>query len=108
MDYIRDYTMYTAIFGLFSFIWFGWAQENPRKSWRKYIGIASVIAILVSFLGIYLSVMNWREPSALSTTKAFNSYLIFVWVEMILCGLGAFLFIKFKKSDYVARGLPLL
>lgn len=102
MDYIRDYTMYTAIFGLFSFIWFGWAQENPRKSWRKYIGIASVIAILVSFLGIYLSVMNWREPSALSTTKAFNSYMIFVWIEIILCGLGAFLFIRFKKSDYIA------
>lgn len=102
MDYIRDYTMYTAIFGLFSFIWFGWAQENPRKSWRKYIGIASVIALLVSFLGIYLSILNWKEPSALSNIKAFNSYLIFVWIEIILCGFGAFLFIRFKRSDYVA------
>lgn len=39
--------MYAAIFGMFSFIWFGWAQENPRKYWRKYIGVAPWIAFIV-------------------------------------------------------------
>ena len=78
MEYIRDYAMYASIFGMFSFSWFGWAQENPRAGWRKYIGIASGIALLVCLLGVYLSVTNWNAPSALSEKSNFNSYLIFV------------------------------
>jgi len=54
LEYIRDYAMYTAIFGMFSFVWFGWAQENPGKNWRKYIGVSSGIALLVCLIGVYL------------------------------------------------------
>jgi hypothetical protein len=41
-EYIRDYVTYTAFLGMFSFVWFGWAQENPRENWRKYTGVAVV------------------------------------------------------------------
>src|SRR5690625_6129281 len=71
--------MYTAVFGVFSFCWFGWAQESPRNSWRKYIGIASGIALIVGLIGIYLSITNWQEGSALSDSIAFKGYLIFVY-----------------------------
>lgn len=102
MDYLRDYTMYAAIFGMFSFSWFGWAQENPRASWRKYIGIASGIALLVCLAGIYLSITNWDAPSALSNQSSFRNYLISVYTEIILAGAGAFVFIKTKRSKYVS------
>lgn len=39
LEYIRDYTMYTAIFGMFSLVWFGWAQENPRKHCVSILGL---------------------------------------------------------------------
>lgn len=94
--------MYTAIFGMFSFIWFGWAQENPRKSWRKYIGIASAFALFVCLIGIYLSVTNWHERTALSNSSVFHNYLIFVFIEFLLAGIGVFLIIRLKKNDYVA------
>lgn len=102
MEYVRDYTMYASIFGMFSFCWFGWAQENPRASWRKYIGIASGVALLVCLMGVYLSVTNWDAPSALSDTTAFSNYLISVYIEFFLAGTGAFVLIKLKHQNYVA------
>lgn len=94
--------MYVAIFGIFSFVWFGWAQENPRKSWRKYLGIASAMALLVGLFGIYLSVTNWHERTVLSDRSLFKLYQVVVFVEFFLAGIGAFFLIKFKKSNYVA------
>ncbi|OMF21095.1 hypothetical protein BK133_28895 [Paenibacillus sp. FSL H8-0548] len=102
MDYIRDYTMYAAIFGMFSFSWFGWAQERPRANWRIYIGIASGIALLVCLLGVYLSINNWNEPSALSDNTSFTVYLITVFIEFFVAGAGAFIIIRKKVKEYVA------
>jgi len=70
LEYIRDYTMYATIFSMFSFIWFGWAQENPRKHRRKYIGVASGIALLVCSIGVYLSVAYWDEYLLLCWKRA--------------------------------------
>ncbi|MDQ8736955.1 hypothetical protein [Paenibacillus sp. LHD-38] len=102
MEYIRDYAMYAAIFGFFSFSWFGWAQENPRKSWRKYIGMASSLPLIICLIGIYLSVNNWEEATALSDSSVFKSYLFFVFIEFFLAAIGAILLIKLKQKDYIA------
>lgn len=102
MEYIRDYAMYTAIFGFFSFSWFGWAQENPRKSWRLYIGIASGAALLLSLFGIYLSVTHWNSATALDESGAFTGYLIFVFIEFFLAGVGAVMLTKMKRKEYIA------
>ncbi|RDW19054.1 hypothetical protein CWR48_08365 [Oceanobacillus arenosus] len=102
MEFTRDYAMYTAIFGMFSMCWFGWAQENPRKSWRKYLGLASGIALVVSIIGIYLSVTHWHSPSALADSTAYKNYLIFFFLEFTLAGIGAFFLIKFKRSNFVS------
>ncbi|MDQ6420598.1 hypothetical protein RB620_14300 [Paenibacillus sp. LHD-117] len=102
MEYIRDYAMYAAVFGMFSFSWFGWAQERPRQEWRLYIGIASALALLICLTGVYLSITNWESASALSDLGSFRDYLITVYIEFFLAGAGAFLLIRKKRSDYVA------
>src|SRR5690625_3076030 len=102
LEYIRDYTMYTAIFGMFSFIWFGWAQENPKKSWRKYIGIASGITLFVCLIGVYLSIKHWDAATTLSDQNSFTNYLIVFYAEFIIAGLGSFLLIISKRKNYVA------
>ncbi len=101
-EYIRDYVMYSAIFGMFSFVWFGWSQENPRKNWRKYIGVASGIALLVCLIGVYLSVTHWDAATTLSEKDTYKNYLIVFYTEFFIAGLGAFLLIRSKKKDYVA------
>ncbi|SFS72784.1 hypothetical protein [Paenibacillus sp. BC26] len=102
MDYIRDYAMYASVFGMFSFAWFGWALENPRASWRIYLGIASGIALLVCLTGVYLSVKNWDAPSALNEASSFRDYLISFYAEFVLSGAGAFVLIRLKRKAYVA------
>lgn len=102
MDYVRDYAMYASIFGMFSFSWFGWAQENPRSSWRKYIGIASGVSLLVCLIGVYLSVTNWDAPSVLNDKTSFDNYLISVYIELFLAGAGASILMKCKYNDHVA------
>lgn len=102
MDYVRDYAMYASIFGMFSFSWFGWAQENPRSSWRKYIGIASGVSLLICLIGIYLSITNWDAPSVLNNKNSFDNYLISVYIELFVAGAGASILLKCKFNDYVA------
>ncbi|WP_238357801.1 hypothetical protein [Cohnella zeiphila] len=102
MEYARDYVMYASIFGMFSFSWFGWAQENPRASWRKYLGIASGIALLVCLFGVFLSIRNWDAPSALSASTSFRQYLISVYAEIFLAGAGAGWLILQKRKDFIA------
>jgi len=102
LEYIRDYAMYTAVFGMFSVVWFGWAQENPRKNWRKYIGVASGISLLVCLIGVYLSVTHWNAATALSVEGSFTNYLIVFYTEFFIAGIGAFLLLRSKKGNYVA------
>ncbi len=93
---------YIAFFGFFSFVWFGWAQENPRESWRKYLGIAAGIALITCLFGVYLSVKNWHEGTVLADFNVYKNYLIVFYTEFFIAGVGAFLFIKFKKNSFVA------
>jgi len=102
VEYIRDYCMYAAIFGFFSFVWFGWAQEKPRPGWRVYLGIASGISFLVCLFGVYLSVKNWNAPSALSDADSYRQYLIFFYLEIILAAAGAFVLMRKKRGQFVA------
>ncbi|SDK49511.1 hypothetical protein [Lacicoccus qingdaonensis] len=80
IDYIRDFTMYTAIFGIMSFAWFGWAQEAPKKSWRAYIGIASGIALIVGLAGVYLSVADWDAALYILAVLMTAAALISPWI----------------------------
>ncbi|WP_028775799.1 hypothetical protein [Shimazuella kribbensis] len=102
MEYIRDYVMYASVFGVFGFSWFGWAQENPPKKWRIPLGIGSGISFIIGLIGIYLSIQNWDESSALSRDGAYSSYLTFVIIEVILAAIGGILLTRYKKQSFIA------
>ncbi len=88
-EFTRDLLMTTALFGLFAFVWFGWAQENPPSAARVPLGIgAGIGAILAVTFGI-LSVLNWDAPTSLDySTPAFRVYVIVVIVEFVLAAAG--------------------
>lgn len=101
-EYIRDYAMAVAIYGMFSVVWFGWAQENPPKAWRKYIGIVSGLGVIICAAGIYLSINNWETSSVLDEPGAMNYYLIFVLIEFLIGAIGSILLFRYKKGHLTA------
>ena len=102
MYFERDYSMMIAIFGFFSMVWYGWSQEKPPKSWRKYIGVLTSIALLVCLYGIYLSINNWGKGTALAEENSLNNYCIFVVLEFIIAGADVFVLSRKKWIEYAA------
>lgn len=85
----RDLLMTSAIFGLFAFVWFGWAQENPPPAARIPLGIAAGLGLLLAVVFGILSALNWDAPSALDpSAPAFRTYLILVGIEVVLAAAG--------------------
>lgn len=102
MAYPRDYLMYTAIFGFFSFCWFGWAQEAPKEGWRWGLGIGSAIGLILGIVGGVLSYLHWQDASVLTNKVDFKWYLIFFISEIILAIVGAILLLSVQKSSWIS------
>lgn len=90
IDLTRDLLMTAAIFGFFSFVWFGWAQEKPPAGAATWLGIGSGIGALLAIGFGLLSWRNWDAPTALNATgSAWSTYLIIVGVEFAVAAAGA-------------------
>lgn len=107
--FLRDFAMYAAIFGAFSFVWFGWAQENPPKKWRAWLGVGSGVGLLVAALGGFLASQNWHAGSALKADpSAYTFYLAVVAFEVVLSFVGAMWLQKHGKPQLVAPWIALV
>ncbi len=85
----NDYAMATAIFGVFGFSWFGWAQESPPPSWRLALGLAAALCLSLAGVGGYLAFTNWGAASALTATGAYQTFGLVVGIEVAAALLGA-------------------
>lgn len=101
-DNSRDLVMYAAIFGVFAFAWYGWAQENPLKKMRVWLGLGAVISLVIASIGWYLAYVNWEAPSALNTEGAYELFGVIVATEITLALAGSLVLIKRKRSEYVS------
>lgn len=104
-EYIKDYAMFTAIFGILSFIWFMWAQERPLKPWRKYIWVGAGLALAVGLVGIFLTVTNWNETSALNEFGPLSMYLTVLTILIIIGVVVSIFLSRNKKQDLIAPWL---
>lgn len=102
MSYLRDYATMVAFFGFFSMVWYGWSQENPPKSWRKYIGVVTGIAILTFLGGVYLTYNNLEEATALADSTSMNYYYIFLVLEFVIAGIGVIILFRRNMKNYAA------
>ncbi len=87
-DYVRDAAVAAAIFGFFGSTWFGWAQESPPRSWRRWLLGGAVLCLAVLIVGVILAVRHWDNGTAFDrdTSIAFG---IVVGIEFALAGIGA-------------------
>src|SRR5699024_551753 len=60
------------------------------------------IALLLCLLGVYLSIKNWGEATALANEQSFVYYYVFVILEFAVAGVGAFILFQNTKGHYIA------
>jgi hypothetical protein len=87
-EFVRDAAATAAIFGFFSSVWWGWAQEQPPRSWRPWLVTGSVVSLVTMVAGGLLVWRHWSDGTAFDedTSKAFG---IVVAIEVVLAGAGA-------------------
>jgi hypothetical protein len=87
-EHLRDTAATAAILGFFASSWFGWAQENPPRPWRKPLIAGAVAAILTSIAGALLAWRHWHDGTAFDdgTSRAFG---IVAGIEVGAAVLGA-------------------
>lgn len=99
-EFLRDQFFTTAWFGLMAFVWFGWAQEDPPRRWRVWLGAGSVLGIGFAVAFGVLTAMNWREPTALEGKYVWFGVL--VAAEVVAAGIGCLVLAKRGSSRWMA------
>ena len=102
LENTRDLVMYATIFGTFAFAWFGWAQENPPEKLRVWLGLGSIISLMVAALGGYLAYTNWHALSALNREGVYELFGIVVATEIVLAFIGSIILMKRNRNDLIA------
>ena len=61
--FVRDYLMVGVVFGMASFAWFGWGQEDPPRAWRTVLGIGSALGAALALASGFFAWQNWSWSS---------------------------------------------
>ncbi|MEU3305528.1 hypothetical protein ACWGSK_05305 [Nocardiopsis sp. NPDC055551] len=103
-----DLAVTTAVFGLFSFAWFGWAQERPpgdRVRWA--LGAGSLLALGLTVYGV-TRVLDSRSEGVIAAGDNLRTYLIVVGLEFALALVGAIVLRFVDRSEYTSAWICLV
>jgi len=105
-DFLRDALFTTAWFGLMTCVWLGWAQEDPPKRWRGWLGAGSGVGIALALgFGAWTG-FNWRTDSSLD--GRYEWFGLFVLAEVVLAGVGCWLLARRGRSRWMAWWVALV
>ncbi|MFB4273670.1 hypothetical protein ACBJ59_00130 [Nonomuraea sp. MTCD27] len=104
--FLRDQCFTTAWFGLMAFVWFGWAQEDPDRRWRIWLGAGSVLGVGFAVAYGVLTAANWGQPSALEGKYAWFGVL--VAAEVVAAGAGCLVLARRGASRWMAWWVALV
>ncbi|WP_460768587.1 hypothetical protein [Mariniluteicoccus flavus] len=81
-------------------VWLGWGQEDPRASWRPWLGVGSVLGLVAAGLFGYGVFLRWTDGSALEGQYAWFGVL--TAAEVIAAGLGAWFLRRRDQARWIA------
>ncbi|NUT45153.1 MAG: hypothetical protein HOV86_34690 [Thermoactinospora sp.] len=105
-DFLRDQYFTTAWFGLMAFVWFGWSQEDPPRSWRVWLGAGSVLGVGLAIAFGVATATNWGQPTALA--GKYHWFGVLVAAEVVAAGLGCLVLARRGASRWMAWWVALV
>lgn len=105
-EFVRDQTFTVAWFGLMAFVWLGWAQEDPLPSWRKWLGLGSVLGIALALGFGVLTARHWSDGTAL--TDRYHWFGVLVAVEVAAAGAGCAVLARRNAERWTAWWVALV
>ena len=87
--FVRDTAMMAAIFGVAAFMWFGWAQEDPPRTWRVPLAGGAALSLMMGIAGGINAWRDWELESALAAEGGPVRFGIVVGVEISLIVIGS-------------------
>lgn len=99
-EFLRDQFFTTAWFGLMTFVWFGWAQEDPPRRWRVWLGVGSALGLGLAVTFGVLTSANWDQPTALEGKYVWFGVL--VAAEVVAAGVGCLVLAKRHAARWMA------
>lgn len=108
-EHIRDAAMTAVIFGFFTTVWLGWAQEKPpAPGVRRFLIGGLGLAVLTMAGGLAVAIPNWSGSTAFADAGTSRMYGIIVGIEFGLAGLGAGLLAAVKRAEWIAVWVALV
>jgi hypothetical protein len=105
-EFTRDALFTAGWFGLMTMVWLGWAQEDPPKAWRFWLGAGSVAGTLVA-VGFGVAVAtHWDAPTALE--GRYGWFGLLVAVQVVAAGLGCLVLARRGRSRWMAWWVALV
>ncbi len=105
-EFARDALFTAAWFGLMTTVWLGWAQEDPPRPWRIWLGIGSGAGALVA-VGFGVAVAShWDAPTALS--DRYGWFGVLVAAQVVAAGLGSLLLARRGRARWMAWWVALV
>jgi hypothetical protein len=105
-EYVRDHSFTIAWFGLMTFVWLGWSQEDPKPWMRPILGIGSVLGLGLSIWFGILTYRGWSGATALEGRYPWMGVLVVV--EFALAGIGVLVLARRKQQRWSAWWVALV
>lgn len=99
-DFVRDHAFTIAWFGLMAFVWFGWSQEDPPRSWRWKLGLGSALGAALAGIFGFSVARHWDSGSALE--GRYEWFGLLVLAEVVAAAAGAVYLARKKRSRWIA------
>ncbi|GAB3705011.1 hypothetical protein [Nocardiopsis oceani] len=106
--FVRDAAMTMAIFGLFAFVWFGFAHEQPPPRRRGWLAAGNVLGLAVAVTGGVLATLNWGGDSVMSDPSVLRLYLVIVAIEFGVALIGAVVLLRVGRGQYLTPWILLV
>lgn len=106
--FVRDAAMTMAIFGMFAFVWFGFAHEHPPERRRGWLAAGNVLGLLLAATGGVLVTLNWGGDSVMSDPSVLRLYLIIVGIEFGVALIGVLVLLRAGRGQYLTPWILLV